>query len=185
MIDEFWRFYGQIRFAYNYYQIIRNRLMRKMIVISVASYVVTTISLAGWATTGKAGVIWSVIILTSQIANGLMYRLNWNEERLRLAYYLSDLNVVILDLEKGWRNIVLGLSKEEKIMQLINSRSEQYKKLERRYILPCNISESTTAIKKADSITNAELRSLHGEGDDTYEQGTNAVKPKTSSGSKF
>lgn len=178
MVDEYWRFYGQIRFAYHYHEIIRNRLIRFMKWISVASYVITAVSLAGWASTGKAAAIWSIIIFASQVANGLIKdQLGWNEEKLMLSAYLSDMNEIILNFEKGWRQIILGQLTEEKIMQRINSVDEQYKELERRYILPYDLDESVSAIKKADIRTNAELKSLHGEGDDRHDQQLGAGSP--------
>lgn len=170
MVDEFWRFYNQIRFAYHYHQIIRNRLIKLMKVISIISYVITAISLAGWAMTGKAAAVWSIIILAMQVANGLKDLLGWNEEKFMLGCYLSDMNEVILDFEKSWRQIMLGQLTKEKIMQRINSGNEQYKRLECRYILPCNLCESAPAIRKADIKVNAELESLHGKGDDKDEQ---------------
>lgn len=165
MIDEFWRFYSQIRFAYHYHCIVRNKLIRLVKWISIVSYFITAISLAGWSITKDFAVIWSVIIFASQLSNGLKDLLNWNREIWSLEAYLSDMNEIISDSEKIWRQIILGALTEEKIGQCIKANNEKYKALERQYIIPCHIDESPTVIKRADEIANSELETLHGKGE--------------------
>ena len=165
MIDEFWRFYGQIRFAYHYHRIVRNRLIRLVKDVSVISYIITAISLAGWSITKNFAAVWSVIIFASQLSNGLKDLLDWNRKIWSLEAYLSEMNEIILNAEKIWRQILLGALTEEKIRQCININNEKYKSLECQYIIPCHIDESPSVIKSADDITNSELESLHGKGE--------------------
>ncbi len=176
MVDEFWRLYNQIRFAYHYHQIIREQTARKIKRVVIISYIVTTISLTGWAITEKAAVFWSIVIFASQLATGLKDLLGWSEEQLRLSEYLSDMTEIISDLEKSWRQIKLSQLTEKEIMQKMNTIDERYKKLECRYILPCNFTESLSAINDANIKTNVELTSLHGGGDENHERKLEAVE---------
>lgn len=165
MIDEFWRIYSQTVFAFQYNQLIRDKLVKRIQTISVFSYIITTISLAGWSLTRDFAVYWSIIILASQIANGLKDLFHWNKKIWLLEMYLLDMDEVIVDFSKGWHQIMLSNLTEDNIRQRIDAGNKKYRRLERRYILTYHTGENLSAVKIADEKTNNQLASLHGKGE--------------------
>ena len=176
MIDEFWRQYNQSLFAYFYHQYERDFLASCLRWISIVSYLVTAISLAGWGITQRYAVAWSVVIFSSQIANGLKDQFNITKRIWALEMYLSTSSSVLNDITKTWRSIMLRQLTEEEILKRTNHFTIQFSELEDKYIRPYCMSENSHLINKAEMKTNNEINIRHGKDDKNVE---NPNSPQT------
>lgn len=170
MVDEFWRLYNQCLFAYNYHELERNYYKKCLTRISVLSYIVTAISLAGWGFTSQYAVFWSVVIFFSQVTIGLKDQFGINKRVWMLEAYLNCTAVEIAGIAKTWRLITLGRLTEDEILKRTNSLTLRFMELECQYIRPHSLGDNKKLIEKADVKTNAELEAKHGRGEQYAEQ---------------
>jgi|GEM_PF-2715773 len=177
ILDEFWRQYQQALFAHNYYEYQRIYLERCVRWISICSFLVTAISLAGWGITQQYAAVWSVVIFASQAANNVKDQFALNKRMWALDEYLSKTAYEIDDMSNCWRHILLEKLTESEILDKIAAGSGNFTKLEEKYIRPFGIREYRRFIRLADKKTNLELEQKHGKEDKNVETTTETSKP--------
>jgi len=131
----------------------------------VSSYIVTAISVAGWGFIGRYAVVWSVVIFSSQLINGLKEQLLVGKRVWALELYLRASSDMLNDCSKVWRQILLGKLTEDEIAKKVNSHAQKYAELEDSYIRPYSYGDSEKIAGRANKRANQELNTRHGGGE--------------------
>ena len=161
MVDEFYRQYYNCLFLYRHHELQRSFYSKLNLGISIASYVITAASLAGWSILAKYDVMWSVIIFASQLANGFKDRFKFSEKIWVLDLYLKATTPELPVFAKEARLIQRDEMSAAEIGELIDNHEFAWSKFEAEYLLSYGFSLSSFLKKKAHKLVNKELRYKH------------------------
>ena len=133
MRSQFWELLNLYTFRNIYFRKYEDRVCRINNAIVALCILATTSSVASWWVWGQFPLMWSLIIIASQIAQTLSPFFPYTKQKISLRFIIQEMGPLLNDMEHEWNNIDIRGYDDDKIEKLLKTFRNRYSSLETKY----------------------------------------------------